>query len=637
MAINKTINKRTNTHGAMRNCIEYVLRQDKTNELFTCVTGPYCHDEINYDLVYRTFLEEKKMWDKDSGRMYAHNIISWHKDEQITPEQALEFGKEFAENWFSGFQTLVAVHKDKDHIHCHLVTNSVSYEDGRKLHNTRKDLERMKQLTNQMCRERGLTVAEKGKHFDGCQIEKGEVIAWSKDKYNLFRQQVKDSFVADCAMAVLKALENCISKEKFIEKMKQFGWNVNWTDKRKHITFQNQDGKKVRDSNLSKTFHLDISKEGLENEFNGNRKNPELQPTETAEQTKNSETITESLTQPSKTPEESPIKLKVERDILVQSFEKAKAFMRTQKKQIQTLEEEKQTILSDRQRLREEVRKSTVEIQRLTTELSETQKLNQSLQQSNDDLRNRNGLKSRSEQEQLEEEIRDVRDQNSKLQIQVNKSSVEAVDEAQKKQKEAEKKMEQAETKARNEKKRAELEIRKAKKEVKARTEKMRDTEYFWGMGYITVILFVIIQNGAFQNDFIDFFRTPFMWYFQFCEWLAHPTYDNGFNQKIAYTCGEAWVIRILAIVAVLLIVVIIMAIIMEIIKKYKKMWDKISQMFLIGSLSGIAVLGDVIREYLPVNLILTFGFINVGIMLLKIYFQKKFEEKSLYADNHYD
>ena len=270
MAINKTINKRTNTHGAMRNCIEYVLRQDKINELFTYVTGPYCHDEINYDLVYRTFLEEKKMWDKDSGRMYAHNIISWHKDEQITPEQALEFGKEFAENWFSGFQTLVAVHKDKDHIHCHLVTNSVSYEDGRKLHNTRKDLERMKQLTNQMCRERGLTVAEKGKHFDGSQIEKGEVIAWSKDKYNLFRQQVKESFVADCAMAVLKALENCISKEKFIEKMKQFGWNVNWTEKRKHITFQNQDGKKVRDSNLSKTFHLDISKEDLENEFDRN-------------------------------------------------------------------------------------------------------------------------------------------------------------------------------------------------------------------------------------------------------------------------------------------------------------------------------------------------------------------------------
>ena len=348
-------------------------------------------------------------------------------------------------------------------------------------------------------------------------------------------------------------------------------------------------------------------------------KRPEIQPTETAEQTKNSETITESLTQPSQTPEESPIKLKVERDILVQSFEKAKELMRTQKKQIQTLEEEKQTILSDRQRLREEVRKSTVEIQRLTTELSETQKLNQSLQQSNDDLRNRNGLKSRSEQEQLEEEIKDVRGQNSKLQAKVNKSSVEAVDEAQKKQKEAEKKAEQAEARARNEKKRAELEIRKVKKEVKDRTESMKAIEYFWGMGYITVVLFAIVQNGAFQNDFIDFFRTPLMCYLWFCEWLVYPTYNNGFNQKIAYTGGEAWFIRILAIVAVLFIVVIAIATVMEIIKQYKKMWDEISQMFLLVSLSGIAVLGDTISEYLPVNLLMIFLVINAGVVLLRI------------------
>ena len=355
-------------------------------------------------------------------------------------------------------------------------------------------------------------------------------------------------------------------------------------------------------------------------------KNPEILKSEKAEQPKNSEIITENLTQSSQLPEESPIKLKVERDILVQSFEKAKEFMRTQKKQIQTLEEEKQTILSDRQRLREEVRKSTVEIQRLTTELSETQKLNQSLQQSNDDLRNRNGLMSRSEQEQLEEEIKDVRDQNSKLQIQVNKSSVEAVDEAQRKQKEAEKKTEQAEAKARNEKKRAELEIHKAKKEVKDRTKNMKAMEYFWGMGYITVILFAIIQNGAFQNDFIDFFRIPLMWYVRFCDWLIYPTYDNGFNQKIAYTGGEAWVIRILAIVAVLFILAIVMIITVEVVKRYKEMWDEISQMFLIGSLSGIAVLGNVIREYLPVNLILLFVFINMGVVLLREYLRKKFE-----------
>ena len=218
-------------------------------------------------------------------------------------------------------------------------------------------------------------------------------------------------------------------------------------------------------------------------------KNPEILKSETAEQPKNSEIITENLTQSLQTPEESPIKLKVERDILVQSFEKAKEFMRTQKKQIQTLEEEKQTILSDRQRLREEVRKSTVEIQRLTTELSETQKLNQSLQQSNDDLRNRNGLKSRSEQELLEEEIKDVRDQNSKLQIQVNKSSVQAVDEAYRKQKEAEKQLQSLKYQAEQNRKIAEKEVQKLKKRIKLQSEKINEIKFFCGIGYIVAFV----------------------------------------------------------------------------------------------------------------------------------------------------
>ena len=72
-------------------------------------------------------------------------------------------------------------------------------------------------------------------------------------------------------------------------------------------------------------------------------------------------------------------------------------------------------------------------------------------------------MKSRSEQEQLEEEIRDVRNQNSKLQIQVNKSSVEAVDEAYRRNRRS-RKDGTGEGKARNEKKSAELEIHQSKK-----------------------------------------------------------------------------------------------------------------------------------------------------------------------------
>lgn len=226
MAINKTINKSTKSHGAMRNCIEYVTRVDKTRGELVEIIGPYELDSITYHGVYQSFLEEKRIWGKDSGRMYAHNIISWHEDEPITPEQALEFGKEFAEQWFARFQSLVGVHIDRNHVHCHIVTNSVSFMDGHKLHNTKKDLQRMKDFTNQMCLERGLSVAQKGRDFHGNELEQGTVSAWSKDKYHLMQNEAKDSFVADCGIACLDSLEISCSREDFIRQMAERGWSV---------------------------------------------------------------------------------------------------------------------------------------------------------------------------------------------------------------------------------------------------------------------------------------------------------------------------------------------------------------------------------------------------------------------------
>ena len=268
MAINKVVNKSTKSHGAMRNVLEYVLRDEKVKEGYVEIAGPYSGETINYDEVYQTWLAEKKLWNKDSGRMYAHNIISFHKDEQVTPEQVLEIGKEFAEKFFPGHQYVIGVHQDKDHLHCHIVTNSVSYFDGMKLHQTKRDLEHQKEFTNNLCLERGLTIAEKGHHFDGSVIEQGEISAWSKDKYNLLINDAKKSFVAECAIAIMEVVPQSTSREGFISGMEERGWSVQWEDSRKHIVFQNEDGKKVRDTNIEKTFAgMEVNKEALINEF----------------------------------------------------------------------------------------------------------------------------------------------------------------------------------------------------------------------------------------------------------------------------------------------------------------------------------------------------------------------------------
>ena len=349
-------------------------------------------------------------------------------------------------------------------------------------------------------------------------------------------------------------------------------------------------------------------------------KKPEIQPTETADQTKNSETITESLTQPLQTPEESPIKLKVERDILVQSFEKAKEFMRTQKKQIQTLEEEKQTILSDRQRLREEVRKSTVEIQRLTTELSEKQKLNQSLQQSNDDLRNRNGLKSRSEQELLEEEIKDVRDQNSKLQIQVNQSSVEAVEQAQQKQEEAEKKVRTIQCQYNKLQENEETMKEKADQKIKSLKQEMKEKTSFWQMVYIIFLVFEMIKSTVVQNDLFACIKVPIRVWCRYVEWVIRPSELNILGEKEYFSTEWSWCLRVMAIVIVVGIVIAGEMFVLKKIEQYRRVWDKYSIRFIVVSLEMIIISGDALRRFMPINLVVLFGMINIAVMEIRIY-----------------
>lgn len=98
-------------------------------------------------------------------------------------------------------------------------------------------------------------------------------------------------------------------------------------------------------------------------------------------------------------------------------------------------------------------------------------------------------MKSRIEQEQLEEEIKDVQDQNSKLQLQVNKSSVQAVDEAYKKQKEAEKQLQSLKYQAEQNRKIAEKEVQKLKKRIKLQSEKINEIKFFCGIGYIVALV----------------------------------------------------------------------------------------------------------------------------------------------------
>ncbi len=271
MATNKIISSSAATHHELRSCLSYVMRPDKIRDNYLAVTGPYNFDKVSVSNVAQAFIDEKKNWGKDFGRMYVHSVLSFHKDEQITPELGFLIARNIAENdpFYKKYQTLVAAHFDKDELHFHFVSNSVSYLDGKKEQHSKKDVLALMERTNEYCSSFGLSVNHKGKHFDGSSIEEFDIAAMDNRKYRVLSNSSRKSYLIDCMTAVDNACSEAVNRDDFIKLMNQQGWSVNWSDTRKHITFTDSEGHRVRNSNLSNTFNTDLSKERLLHEFEG--------------------------------------------------------------------------------------------------------------------------------------------------------------------------------------------------------------------------------------------------------------------------------------------------------------------------------------------------------------------------------
>jgi len=237
----------------------YLKQEQKTEQIL--MYGKDC-DVNNFS---KDFKDTQKLYDKTEGRKHIHIVQSFNPNDKISPQEAHEIGKEMLNSpKFEGHQAVVITHIDKDHIHNHIVINSVNLEDGSKYQSSKKDLYELRDYSDKLCVKYGLEPEKK-------QEREGQVRAYDKDKYQVIKKHFEGttkSYVVETALAVEKSLEISISKINFIQEMEKQGYKTTWTDKKKNITFENQDGKKVRLSNLEKTFSNNkYTKEGLNLEF----------------------------------------------------------------------------------------------------------------------------------------------------------------------------------------------------------------------------------------------------------------------------------------------------------------------------------------------------------------------------------
>lgn len=205
----------------MNNIFPYVMNRNKTEDGIL-VSGIHCTPESALD----EFRFVKNKFGKIDGRQYYHIVQSFSPEDKLTPETAHEIGLRFA-GYFPGYQIVVATHCDKEHLHNHLVMNSVNMENGKKFHQTADDLARVKEYSNQLCREYGLSETETKSAF-------GAMPKWKQ----LLRNK---------AYTVANRTR---TKEEFIFEMEMHGYKVDWQEGHKHITFTTPDGHKCRDNKL---------------------------------------------------------------------------------------------------------------------------------------------------------------------------------------------------------------------------------------------------------------------------------------------------------------------------------------------------------------------------------------------------
>ena len=245
--------KGQNTSG-FKKLLGYVSREKKTKlEDRRFVSGLNCSPESAYEEMLLT----KQANGKTGGRLYYHLVQSFPKGYDIKPELAHQIALEFTEKAFGDYECVVATHIDREHIHSHIVFNSVSFQNGRKYHSNLNDVKQLMKLSDEICKRHGVSVLDKPEFNKDGQKE----ILGDKE----YRSAVRgESFKFALMNVITDCMKQAKSKKQFIALMKRKGYDVRWEQQRKYITYTTPTGKKCR---CNKLHEKKYTKEMMEYEF----------------------------------------------------------------------------------------------------------------------------------------------------------------------------------------------------------------------------------------------------------------------------------------------------------------------------------------------------------------------------------
>ena len=190
--------------------LRYTENDEKTDHKIF-VTGINCSKYTAYEQMMAT----KQRFGKLGGNICYHGFQSFAVGE-VTPEECHQIGIETAKRmWGNEYEIVVTTHLDKEHhLHNHFIVNSVSFKTGKKFENHISDHYSLREISDEICKERSLSVLENSSFYDG-----------EKNAYWLHQQGKKTH------RDLLKEdIEYCLSysskPEEFIKQLRSLGYEI---------------------------------------------------------------------------------------------------------------------------------------------------------------------------------------------------------------------------------------------------------------------------------------------------------------------------------------------------------------------------------------------------------------------------
>lgn len=212
---------------------DYNFKKEKV-----CYVSTLNCDEIN---PYDDMCDTKDYFRKKDGILAFHGYQSF-KEGEVTPDIAHEIGVKFVSEMFKDYEVVVATHQNTNHIHNHFIINSISCKDGKKYNNNRTNLAKLRNISDSICTEYGLSVLNENIGYKRTYNHK--VI--NNDYYRTLKEDLDNS------------ISYSVTLKQLFERMRNIGYKV--YSRNGVITIYRDGEDKVR---IEKVFGEEYSKDRL--------------------------------------------------------------------------------------------------------------------------------------------------------------------------------------------------------------------------------------------------------------------------------------------------------------------------------------------------------------------------------------